>query len=210
MNFGKAIQFLNTDASVAMLRMACQQAETAHWGSLTVAPRFTREATSLLKDCETAVCTAIGYPFGFHYPGQILQEMNTAHREGTHEWMVCPFMGAILSGDYSLDGKEMQDWVKIGEACSKSVFLLIAPEWGTEARLRMIAELALGNGIRNFQIHSPAAHQAEVGLQQLKQIRALAAAEKINFRLYVSSFPVSGFPEQLLSPTDCIVSSYSA
>lgn len=209
MNYRKAIQFLNADASVAMLREVCQQAETAHWNSLTVSPRFTREATSLLKDCETAVCTAIGYPFGFHYPGQILQEMHTALREGTHEWMLCPFMGAILSGEYSLDGKEMQDWVKLSGEHEKPAYLLIAPEWGTDARLRMIAELALGNGIRHFQIHSPAAHHAGVAVQQLEGIRTLAASENIHFRLYANSGIDTGLADRLLSHTDCITTSYT-
>lgn len=209
MNYRKAIQLLNTDASAAMLREACQQAETAHWNSLTLSPRFTHQAASLLQDCETAVCTAIGYPFGFHFPGQVLQEMRTALREGTHEWMLCPFMGAILSGDYSLDGKEIQEWVKLSEENEKPAYLLIAPEWGTDTRLRMIAEVALGNGIRHFQIHSPAAHHAEGALKQIEEIRALAATEKISVRLYIHSRQETGFPDRLLTHTDCIATSYT-
>jgi len=134
---------LDPCATPEMVIQYCQEADRYHFATVCVYPSAVRQATELLHNKKTKVCTVIGFPTGATTPGTKLYEAQEAVEYGAAELDVVLNLGLLKAG------RKEEVYREIAEICAidRPVKAILETRLLTEAEIRLAAAICLDAGV---------------------------------------------------------------
>lgn len=99
---------LKPDTTKTQITELCQEAKTHHFYSVCVNPIWVKEASSILKGTDVAVCTVIGFPLGASTSEVKAFETKNAIDNGATEVDMVINVGALKDADYDFVQADIQ------------------------------------------------------------------------------------------------------
>lgn len=149
MKFNRYIDhtLLKPEATSEQIAKLCQEARENDFYSVCVNSYFVRQATALLKDSNTKVCTVVGFPLGASTMETKRFEAMKAVAEGASEIDMVINISAIKSGNWQYVLDDMSSLAQVCHQQGALLKVILETCLLTEEEKRKACELAVKAGV---------------------------------------------------------------
>ena len=143
MNLARFIDhtLLRADATGSQIKALCEEALANGFAAVCVAPVYVREAAALLQQSDTAVCTVIGFPFGYHLSAVKAAEAELAIMSGAQELDMVINLAALKNGAWDTLETEVRDILEVTKLRGRKLKVIVESGILTEDELRRCCAL---------------------------------------------------------------------
>ncbi|MBK7429143.1 MAG: deoxyribose-phosphate aldolase [Saprospiraceae bacterium] len=132
---------LKPDCNHADIRKWVEEAIQHQFANVCIPPYMVKEASRLLENHKTGVCTVIGFPFGYNTTPIKVEEIKRAIDEGADELDAVINISAVKCADWSFVSNDIESMVRSTQMKDKKIKIILETGLMTAEEITKLCEI---------------------------------------------------------------------